>query len=132
MADRRGRPGGLLLIWGPVAIYVLLIFCVSSLSNPPGVPPVPHFDKLVHFMEYGLLGFLLGRALGLARLGKRYWVVFVASMVIGACVGVADEHYQGTVAGREKSLGDFLVDVAGLLVASMVLRAWAVRRRKVV
>jgi VanZ family protein len=127
MADGRGRPRGLLLMWGPVAIYVLLIFYVSSMSDPPGVPPVPHFDKLVHFMEYGMLGFLLGRAMGLTGLRTRYWAVFVASLFIGACVGVADEHYQGTVAGREKSLADFLVDVAGLLVASMMLRAWAKR-----
>jgi VanZ family protein len=127
MVDGRSRPGGLLLMWGPVAIYVLLIFYVSSISNPPGIPPVKHFDKLIHFMEYGMLGFLLGRAMGLTRLRKRYWAVFVASLLIGACVGVADETYQGTVQGREKSLADFLVDVFGLLAASIVLRAWAKR-----
>jgi len=127
MADGRIRPSGLLLMWGPVAIYVLLIFYVSSMSNPPGVPPVRHFDKLIHFMEYGMLGFLLGRAMGLTSLHKRYWAVFVASLAIGACVGVADETYQGTVQGREKSLADFLVDVFGLLAASIVLRSWATR-----
>jgi len=97
------------------------------MSNPPGIPLVNHFDKLVHFMEYGMLGFLLGRAMGLTKLRKRYWAVFVASLVIGACVGVVDETYQGTVQGREKSLADFLADVFGLLVASIVLRAWAKR-----
>jgi len=127
MIDGRGRPRRLLLMWGPVAIYVLLIFYVSSMSNPPGIPPIAHFDKLVHFMEYGMLGLLLGRAMGLTGLRKRYWAVFVVSLVFGACIGAADEHYQGTVAGREKSLADFLVDVAGLLVASMMLRAWAKR-----
>lgn len=129
MVERRGRPGGILLLWGPVAIYVLLIFYASSLSNPPGIPPVPHFDKLVHFMEYGLLGFLLGRALGLRRRRKGYWAVFVASMALGACVGMADEYYQGTVAGREKSLADLLMDIAGLLGGLLLPRMWALRGR---
>lgn len=130
MADRSGRPAGLLLNWGPVAIYVLLIFYVSSMSNPPGVPPIANFDKLIHFGEYGLLGLLLGRALGLARLKKRYWAIFAVSLMIGASVAGADEHYQGAVSGREKSLADFLADVLGLLAALTVLRVWAVRGKK--
>jgi VanZ family protein len=114
-------------MWGPVAIYVLLIFYLSSMSDPPGVPPVPHFDKIVHFCEYGLLGFLLGRAMGLTRYRKRYWMVLAASLLLGALVGVTDEHYQGTVTGREKSLADFLADLAGLIAASVLLRVWARR-----
>lgn len=127
MAEAKGRTRGLLLLWGPVAVYVLLIFYVSSMSNPPGVPPVTHFDKLVHFTEYGLLGFLLGRALGLTRRKKGYWVVLAVWMVLGACVAGADECYQGTVEGREKSLADFLADVTGLLAGLVILRVMATR-----
>lgn len=127
MAEGRGRPGGLILNWGPVAIYILLIFYASSLSKPPGLPATPHVDKIVHFCEYGMLGLLLGRAMGLARLGKRYWFIFALSLLLGASVGVADETYQGTVAGREKSVADFIADVTGLVAASIVLRLWATR-----
>ena len=127
MPDGRRRRAGLILKWGPVAIYILLIFYLSSISNPRGIPPIPHFDKIIHFGEYGILGFLLGRALGLTRLRRRYVLVFGAYLLLGACIGVADEFYQGTVQGREKSLADFVADAAGLLAAAVVLRAWAER-----
>jgi VanZ family protein len=120
--------GRLITLWGPVAIYVLLIFYVSSMSNPPGVPPIRHFDKLIHFCEYGLLGALLGRALGLTGLRQGYLAVALASLAIGAFVGMADETYQGTVAGREKSAADFAFDLAGILTSLLLLRAWASRR----
>jgi VanZ family protein len=122
------RSGKIITLWGPVAIYVLLIFYVSSMSNPPGVPPIRHFDKLIHFCEYGLLGVLLGRALGLTGLRRSYLAVTLASFAIGACVGLADETYQGTVAGRDKSAADFAFDLVGILTALLVLRIWASRR----
>jgi VanZ family protein len=128
MTEGRGRPGKILLLWGPVAIYVLLIFYVSSMSNPPGMPEIRHFDKLVHFLEYGLLGALLGRALGLTTLRRGFLALATASFFLGACVGVADETYQGTVAGREKSAADFAFDVAGVLTALLLLRLWAARK----
>jgi VanZ family protein len=125
--DGLRRRGGLILKWGPVAIYILLIFYLSSISNPRGIPPIPHFDKIVHFGEYGVLGFLLGRALGLTRLRRRYVLVFAAYLLLGGGIGVADEFYQGTVQGREKSIADFVADLLGLLGAAAVLRAWAER-----
>ncbi len=127
MSSGARRLGKILALWGPVAVYVLLIFYVSSMSNPPGVPPIKHFDKLIHFCEYGLLGTLLGRALGLTRLRRGYLAVALASFVIGACVGLADEAYQGTVAGRERSAADFAFDLTGIATALLLLRAWAVR-----
>ncbi len=127
MADRRW--GGIITLWGPVVVYVLLIFYLSSITTVPTAPSLPHFDKLVHFLEYGLLGFLLGRALGLTYRRRRYWAVFAASLAVGACVGIADEYYQGTVAGRDRSAADFGADIVGLSVSLLILRAWAVRGR---
>lgn len=129
MSSARSGPGKIVLLWGPVAIYVLLIFYVSSMSNPPGVPPIRHFDKLIHFVEYGVLGILLGRALGLTRLKQGYLAVVLASLVLGAFVGMADETYQGTVVGRHKSAADFAFDLVGILTALLLLRAWAARGR---
>ena len=128
MSDNKRRPAGVIFLWGPVAIYVLLIFYASSLSDPPGVPPLPHFDKLIHFFEYGLLGFLLGRALGLMGRKGGYLALAAASLAIGAGVGMADEYYQGTIAGRDRSLADFLVDLVGLLFSLFLLRTLAARK----
>lgn len=128
MADR--RLGRITTLWGPVVVYVLLIFYLSSITTVPTTPPLPHFDKLVHFLEYGLLGFLLGRALGLAYRRPRFWAVFAASLAVGACVGMADEYYQGTVVGRDRSAADFAADMIGLSLSLLILRAWAVRGRR--
>jgi len=122
MKEKATRRGGPVTKWGPVAVYVLLIFYLSSMSNPPGIPPVRHLDKVVHFFEYGVLGFLVGRALGLSAPRRGYWAVFALSLMLGSVVGAADETYQGTVEGREKSAADFAADVAGIGVGLLALR----------
>ncbi len=122
------RAGGMIFRWGPVAIYVLLIFYLSSLSDPPGAPRVPHFDKLVHLAEYAVLGFLIGRALGLTGKRDRYLVFLAISAGIGAGVALADELYQSTVSGRDASPLDFLANLAGLSLSLVLLRALAARR----
>jgi VanZ family protein len=130
MMNRRGMAAGRIIRWGPVACYVLLIFALSSMSNPPGVGSIQHLDKVAHFFEYGILGCLLAWAVGVPTRGKRAWVIFFAALVVGACVGLADELYQGTVPGRQKSPWDFLADMGGLAVFQMLFLRWALLRAK--
>src|SRR5215468_4669885 len=57
------RVNPFLRFWFPVLLYITLIFTVSSIPNLR-IPNFPGLsDKLVHACEYGVLGFLMVRAL---------------------------------------------------------------------
>jgi VanZ family protein len=128
MKIRREGVAEKLVRWGPVVGYVILIFAVSSMSNPPAVGSVPHLDKVAHLFEYGVLGCLLAWALGFPSGGRRAVAVFFRAFAIGAAVGLADELYQGTVPGRQKSIWDLLTDLVGLAAFQMLLVIWVLRR----
>jgi len=128
MIGRWERIAPKLVRWGPVAAYVLLIFGVSSMSSPPAVAVAPNLDKVAHLAEYGVLGLMLGWALGLPRTGGRPWGVFFLAVAVGAAIGLSDELYQGTVPGRESSYLDLLADIVGLTAALAALLWWGKRR----
>lgn len=100
-----------------MAVYVLAILAVSSVPNlrPPGSWPLR--DKAVHAVEYGILGWLMARAVG-----RRTFGGWAATIGLAAVVGTVDEIYQSVVPGRFASLGDALADLAG---ASAGAAAWA-------
>ena len=74
--------------------------------------------KAAHFIEYGVLAFLLGRAL---RGGTRMRAATARGAVVGVCVLVAsmDEWHQSLVASRTGSLTDAAIDVAGAVAVSV-------------
>lgn len=117
----------MLSAWLPVALYVALIFTLSSIPNlaPPG--HVQNMDKLCHFLEYGTFGWLLSRAWR-RTWGRRTAAIVVGVLLAGGVTAAADEMYQGTVAGRQKSIHDWMADVSGLTVA-LILATWWRRRR---
>ncbi|HET6350117.1 MAG TPA: VanZ family protein [Candidatus Krumholzibacteria bacterium] len=111
------------------ALYVGLIFFVSS--RPYLRPPGPEFalkDKLAHCTEYGVLGWLLSRALRPARTIPPALEVlwFVA---LGAGIAGLDELFQGTVAGRVMDIKDWMADVTGLMLGAS-LSLWHARRKR--
>lgn len=98
-------------------VYVLAILAVSSVPNlrPPGAWPIR--DKAIHAVEYGILGWLMARAVGNRSFGG--WAMTVG---LAAIVGTVDEIYQSHVPGRFASVFDALADLAG---ASVGAAAWA-------
>jgi VanZ family protein len=94
--------------------YVGLIFTLSTWSHPPSGPEVAHLDKLVHTVEYGILGLLIwwasaGRARG--------WRGLALLLAIGLMVAITDEMIQRRTPGRDSSGYDFLADGVGLCLA---------------
>lgn len=114
--------------WLPVAAYAALIFTLSSM--PALAPPadVSHLDKVLHAVEYGVLGGILARAWGrtLPHAGWRWW--FLPALLMGAAIGAGDEWFQGTV-GRQQSLGDWLTDVAAVAAAAGIAAQDRLRAR---
>ena len=99
--------------------YAVLIFFLSSISDPsPGF--IPHFfmaDKLIHLIEYTLLGFLLFRAFG-EWLPPRKKLIL--SFALASFYGFTDELHQYFVPLRDAEFMDLLADSAGALLGAYV------------
>ena len=111
----------------PVLLWYAVILGMSSLSgrrlDDVGIE-VP--DKLVHAVEYGILGFLLiWRAPGTRNRTR----VLVTAFVVVGVLGAVDEVYQGTVPGRTPSVADWTADVTGALLGAELAR-WRANRRR--
>ena len=114
----------LVSLWGPVVVYMAVIFYVSSLHQPPLPPGLE--DKPAHAFGYMGLGFVLARALagGLPpRLTVRDLLIGVA---IAIAYGASDEFHQRFVAGRTADLADLYADTAGSAIALIACWAWGI------
>jgi VanZ family protein len=94
----------------PIFAYAGLIFALSSQSQLPTMPS-GNFDKVAHFVEFGILAWLLARALmGYDVEARR---AFVYSVALGVLYGASDEIHQMYTPQRAPELADLLADTAG-------------------
>lgn len=112
-------------LWGPVVLYLGLIFLLSSLSHPLGPIQLGRFDKVAHFSEYAGLGFLLARALsGTVHRGWPWYAFVLLAAALGAFYGLTDELHQRFTPGRDPSLWDATADALGALTGAGVWSMW--------
>ena len=99
---------------GPALSYTVVIFIFSSLPGSE-IPHLPFWnaDKVVHFLEFGLLGIFLYRAFRLYRPLKRPYLL---TLVVGIPYAAFDEVHQYFVPGRNCSAADLLFDILGIAV----------------
>jgi len=100
------------------ALYVALIFFMSS--RPYLHAPGPEFqfkDKVLHCIEYGILGWLISRAV-YPRRTLPVALEIMWFVALGAGIAGLDETFQGTVVGRVKDVADWTADVVGITLAS--------------
>ena len=112
--------------WLPVLVYVAVIFSLSAQPNLKPPLPFPNSDKLLHLLEYGVLGLLLTRALRARLPARRPLAVAVVALALGSAVGAADETFQRSVPGRQSSAFDWAADTAGVALAQAAF-AWLAR-----
>jgi VanZ family protein len=108
--------------WWPVFGWGGVILALTSWPSPPDVETsVPGLDKVVHFGLYGVLGYLVARALR-RPVAIRGRLNAITAMTVFAFV---DELHQMLIPGRSASLGDWAADsvgaTAGLLVGLHLL-----------
>jgi VanZ family protein len=116
--------------WLPVLAYMALISYFSSKQGGQ----LPHwsfmkYDKVLHALEYGGLGFLVCRALE----GWRRTPRVLASALFGLLFGVVDEFHQSFVSGRQgNDPGDMAADLVGSLLGAIafVVLAELVRKKE--
>ena len=101
--------------------FFLSLALISYLSLTPDIPvssPIPGLDKVVHFIFYFVLTWLLG--LGLSRelkiSGRFFWLTLIAGPV---CIGVGIELIQSMVPGREREYLDIVFNILGTMMIVM-------------
>ena len=113
------------LLWGPPIVYMALIFHLSSESAPLPEVTTLVWDKLLHFIEYGILAVLFYRAFtgeGLNGLTSSLLALAATSIY-----GASDEWHQTFVPLRTSDLSDWIADTIG---ASIAIAAYAIFRRR--
>ncbi len=112
-----------LRFWLPVYLYAGLIFIYSSLSSPPPLaPPILYGDKLLHLVEYALLGYLIARAAKNSSSLKLRAHFRIGAVCIAILYGLSDEFHQYFVPGREVEVLDVLADGVGAFLGQLLLR----------
>lgn len=103
---------------------------MSSIQNlqPPASLGVS--DKFIHSIEYGILGFLLVRALRGSNMVQSSLPAALIAILCGFAVGFADELYQAHVPGRSSDPLDYASDATGVVAAAIVYLALRVLRRR--
>lgn len=117
--------------WGPVALWVAVLFLLSSSSGLSGPNLFAHEDKVAHLGLYALLGAVFAHARGVSQARGLWAPPAVSLIVLAALIGVLDEWVQSTVPGRTPSAADWAADVAGILLGFAMLtllRSILVRR----
>ncbi|MCX7944469.1 MAG: VanZ family protein [Deltaproteobacteria bacterium] len=103
----------------PVILYLLLIYTFSSLSIEIGTIPLLNHDKILHILEYAVLGFLFMRAY-LNSVGSSFKIRGVlTSAFFSFLFGCSDEYHQLYVPNRIVSIGDILADTIGGFIGSI-------------
>ena len=121
-AGSRGLQGRSVRRWAPVAVYMAVIFALSSISRPPDLPSAIG-DKGGHALLYSGLASLFVRALAggwrqpfAARTG-------FAAVAYSTIYGATDEVHQMFVPFRTADLADLAADALGAAAAVLVLYA---------
>jgi VanZ family protein len=122
-----------LLYWVPVVGYAALIFYLSSLPKPH--EQLPAFvrdlgDKLLHLVEYGILGVLGYRAFRWASGPRGAASAVLLAIIAGSIYGATDELHQAFVPMREASVLDWVADTIGSVIGARGL-SWIEQRRRV-
>jgi VanZ family protein len=116
---------GRLWLWGPVLIYCLFIFSLSSVSAVPALPGGMS-DKTAHTLLYSGLGLLVARALA-GGIGRPVPLrVVVTAVLFAGAYGLSDEAHQLFVPLRQFDLLDIAADVVGGGIGSGLLWLWSI------
>ena len=116
------KPARLLHLWVPPAALMALLYLASSTDDLPAVDLIS--DKLIHLGAYTLLGLLFLRAFHGGLPAALRWLPTLGAVLSTAAYGGLDEIHQGFVEGRVRELADFAADLAGAILATLLLAVW--------
>ena len=102
-----------------VLLLIYMVF-ILSLSSLPGdsIPKswLLSFDKLIHLIEYFILGILLMNSM--KSISTKMLIVVIPA---GIFFGMMDEYLQSFISGRFSSGWDVLADTIGVIIGSLLV-----------
>jgi hypothetical protein len=104
--------------WTPLFAYCVLIFALSAQQKAVSIPGLPSGDRLLHVIEYAILGFLMTRAFFSLDTRRSQAFLFMVSLIFSLVFGCTDEFHQYFVPGRTASLADVMADGIGALIGA--------------
>ena len=119
------RSAYLVRYWLPPFLYAAFIFFLSSIPGKKYLYAFSSADKLLHLVEYAILGYLIARAFGYNSSGRKR--LFIRSFAVCLLYGLSDEFHQWFVPYRVVSSMDMLANVTGSLLGIGVY----IKQRKV-
>ncbi len=114
--------------YGPLFLYCIFIFFLSSLSSSPDILTFPLSDKIKHAFLYLVLATLTLRAFRKwpgEHLGRYY---FIWAILFCILYGASDEWHQSFVANRNPDVMDWVADIIGVSIGGIIY--WKYRRTK--
>ena len=115
-------------LWGPVAVYVLAIFILSSQADVP--LPRGLTDKQGHSLGYLGLGITVTRAC-IGGLGAPVSLSRgLAAVALSVAYGATDEWHQSFVPGRTADLTDLRADATGAFLGTAACWLWGIIRSR--
>lgn len=114
-------------IWLAVFAYLSLIFYLSSQPDPLPSVAGRFWDKGWHFLEYCVLGLLVGLALRWS--GSSTWRAAILAFAFASLYGVSDELHQSFVPGRVADVRDWVADTLGA-AAGALIASWSRSSRR--
>ena len=107
-------------------LYAILVIAVSSLPSAR-LPDLggARIDKLLHFTQYAVLGYLVARGWGPGRFSGDHgrwgrWLPAVILLIFAA----VDEYHQHWIPGRAMEFWDWIADGLGVIASySLGIRA---------
>ena len=94
-----------------IALYLIAIYYFSSIPVPQPLRDKP--DVILHFFEYGGLGFLFYLYYSEFFKERVDFYSLLFSLIFIFAYAISDEFHQSFIPGRESSLKDVVVDFIG-------------------
>lgn len=120
----------LIVAWVPVALWAIFIFILSSVPGK-NIPEfqIPNFHKLVHLIEYAVLGFLLIRAFMKSVFDRSFIILALVSIIIIIFFALSDEWHQSFIPGRNCDLSTVLFDIISSAIGIFLYKKIYIKSR---
>ena len=109
----------------PALLYVAVIFWLGSIHTSLSIPQdLLARDKVNHFAAFGLLTWLVLRALRFELVASSYGRLIIASIGLSSLIGALLEAWQSLLPYRTAEFADWVADTMGALLAGLACHLW--------
>lgn len=99
--------------WLPPLIWAIIIFIGSSIPGSQIPGQVSIANKILHGIEYAVLGWLTARTLSRHQPPLTRGLLYAIALAVCVLYGMTDEIHQALVPGRSADYADLIADTIG-------------------